>query len=95
VGDVREYIMQLNALLGPSMVTPLGAPWPPYHPEDSTECEFMARAVHKLGRAKYGTDWTGNESHTQLPELFPDALNPRYYYALLNPDAGAFSASLA
>lgn len=79
--------MKLNVLLDPSLVPVVGTPWSIQHPDDSTECVFMARAVHELGRAKYGPLWTGNEPHTQLPDLLPDALDPMHYNALWNPEA--------
>lgn len=78
--------MVLNALLAPSIAPAAGKSWPMQFPGSSTECEFMERAVQELARAKYGSVWRGDEPHTKLPELLPDALHPRLYNALCDPE---------
>ena len=76
-----------NALLGSSLFPAGPNSWPIQHPGDSTECVFMERAIDELARAKYGSNWTGKEPLTRLPESLPDAFDPMHHNALWNPKA--------
>lgn len=55
----------------------------------------MGRAVHQLARAKFGSEWTGDEHATRLPEPLPDCLDPEHYNALLHPESRTESAESA
>jgi hypothetical protein len=62
----RGSVMDLN-LFSPTKPKFLLPP----EPFDSTECVFMRRALHELGKAKYGAKWIGDEPTMQLPKLLP------------------------
>ena len=79
--------MIANALLGLGLDPAAHSTCPGRYPENSTECVFMERAVNELALAKYGSDWTGDEPATRLPELLPDAFDPMRYNLLSGIDA--------
>lgn len=63
----------------------------PNYPDDSDDCVFLLRACDQIGAAVHGTEWTGKERTTRLPELLPDALDPFFARArlLAEPDDDA------
>lgn len=63
----------------------------PSYPDDSNEWVFLLRACEKIGAAFYGSEWTGKERTTVIPELLPDALDPAFGRAMLlaDPDENA------
>ena len=90
--------MKTNALLAATLVpasNPATTSWPIWQPHDSSECVFMGRAVHQLARAKFGSEWTGDEHATRLHEPLPDCLDPEHYNALLHPESRTESAESA
>jgi hypothetical protein len=52
-------------------------------PDDCDECVFLLRAFDRIGAAKYGDQWTGKERSTSIPELLPDAIDPRLLKGVL------------
>jgi hypothetical protein len=60
-------------------------------PRDPTGYVFLARAFNRIGSAKFGQEWTGQEGSVRLPELLPEKLyaeditsdtNARYWLSL-------------
>jgi hypothetical protein len=56
-------------------------------PRDSAQCVFFGRAVIELGRARFGTAWTGTEPTMQLPVLIENEVQKKYAYRLVNDEA--------
>lgn len=55
----------------------------PIPPEDCDECVFLPRAFDRIGAAKYGAAWSGNERNISIPEPLPDAIDPSLMQARL------------
>jgi hypothetical protein len=60
--------------MGMNLFAPIKPNVPLQDPMDSTECVFMGRALHELGKAKYGAAWIGDEPTVQLPKLLPSCV---------------------
>jgi hypothetical protein len=48
-------------------------------PRDTAENTFLARAFDRVGKAKFGNEWTGGEATASLPDIIPDALSPKSF----------------
>ncbi|MFN0219528.1 MAG: hypothetical protein ACKVP4_12030 [Hyphomicrobium sp.] len=59
-----------------SMDATFESPVPRHTPDDSFECIFLGRAYHEIAKAVF-PDWSGNELTLTLPDILPDAIEPR------------------